>query len=126
MSELRRIVHVESGETLVERARWCDTFTNKLRGFMLRRELATGEGLILVENRESRLNTAIHMLFVFFSLGVLWVDDGGRVVDSVVAQPWRLSYTPQAPARYVIEGHPQIIDHVAIGDYVRFIEISGG
>lgn len=126
MSELRRIVHVESGETLVERARWCNTFATKLRGFTLRRELESGEGLVLVESRESRINTAIHMLFVFFSLGVLWVDDGGCVVDAVVAQPWRLSYTPQAPARYVIEGQPQIIDRVAVGDHVRFIEISGG
>lgn len=126
MTDLRRIVHVESGETIVERARWCDTFASKLRGFTLRRELEPGEGLVLVESRESRLNTAIHMLFVFFNLGVLWVDEGGRVVDSVIAKPWRLSYTPQAPARYVVEGHPQLTNRVAVGDHLRFIEITGG
>lgn len=123
MSKLRRIVHVESGETIVARARWCDSFASKLRGFTLRRELEPGEGLVLVESRESRISTAIHMLFVFFNLGVLWVDEEGCVVDSVVAQRWRLSYTPQAPARYVVEGHPQITDRVAVGDHVRFSEL---
>lgn len=126
MSGLRRVVHVESGDTVVERALWCDTFASKLRGFTLRRELEPDEGLVLVEKRESRISTAIHMLFVFFNLGVLWVDERGRVVDSVVARPWRLSYTPQAPARYVVEGHPQLIEQVAIGDHLHFIEVTGG
>lgn len=120
-----RIEHVESGETLVERARWCKSFASKLRGFTWRRELQAGEGLVLVEKRESRVNTAIHMLFVFFELGVLWVNDEGRIVDKVLAKPWRPSYTAQAPARYVVEAGPAILEQVTVGDHVRFIELSG-
>ena len=116
----RRIVHAPTGRTLVRRARWCDRFSSKLRGFTFRRALAPDEGLVLVEERESRLNTAIHMLFVFFDLGVIWVGDDGRVVDKVRARPWRLSYAPQAPARYVIEGDPDLLEQVEIGDRVRF------
>ena len=64
----------------------------------------------------------IHMLFVFFDLGVIWVNDAGQVVDKVLAQPWRLSYAPQAPARYVIELHPSLLDEVQIGEKIVFGE----
>lgn len=122
----RRIEHVESGRTLVESAHWCDSFASKLRGFTFRRELRPGEGLVLVEKRDSRINTAIHMLFVFFDLGVIWVDGDGCVVDKTLARPWRLSYTPSAAARYVVEAEPEVIEQVSVGDHLRFIEIQGG
>ena len=120
MSKQCRIRHEPSGVVLVEHARWCDTFWSRLRGFTGRRDLAPGEGLVLVERAESRVATAIHMLFVFTDLGVLWVNDAGEVVDAVRARPWRLSYTPQAPARYVVEGDPGLLARVALGDRVRF------
>ena len=120
MNGYRRIVHAATGETIVARARWCNTFASKLRGFTFRREPPAGEGLVLVEAKESRINTSIHMLFVSFELGVIWVDSAGAVVDKALARPWRLSYAPQAPARYVIEGRPEILERVAIGDKVRF------
>jgi uncharacterized membrane protein (UPF0127 family) len=126
MSSQRRIEHVSSTQILVERARWCDSFASKLRGFTLRRQLDAGEGLVLVEKRESRINSAIHMLFVFCDLGVLWLDAQGRVVDKVVAKPWRLSYTPAAPAQYVVESHPHIVDRAQVGDQLRFIDPAGG
>ena len=109
----------------MQTARWCNTFVCKLRGFTLRRELKPGEGLVLVEKHQSRVSTAITMLFVFFDLGVLWVNDHGRVVDTALARPWRLSYTPRAPALYAVEGHPNIIEKIKIGDHVRFIELTG-
>ena len=123
MDHYRRIVHVESGRVLVEKARWCDGFASKLRGFLFRRALANGEGLVLVERRDSRMSTAIHMLFVFLDLGVIWVNGEGEIVDTVQAQPWRLSYAPQAPARFVIEAHPDVLHQVAVGDHVRFEEL---
>lgn len=126
MATYRRIQHVESGQILVPRARWCDTFGAKLRGFTFRRELAPGEGLVLVEDKESRLNTSIHMLFVNFALGVIWVNEEGAVVDTVLARPWRLSYLPRAAARYVVEAHPNVLQQVKSGEHIRFLEITGG
>ena len=117
----RQIVHVESGEVLIPQAKWCDSFGTKLRGFTFRRELGPQDGLVLVETRDNRVNTAIHMLFVFFELGVIWVNDAGEVVGTVVAQPWRLSYVPPAPARYVIEGQPELVNRVKVGDHIQFL-----
>lgn len=122
MSTYRKIIHQESGRTLVEQALWCNTFLTKLRGFTFRRTWKPGDGLVLVEGSDSRISTSIHMLFVFFDLGVLWVNDSGQLVDKTVAKPWRLSYVPQAPARYVIESHPDIVDQVSVGDMIAFSE----
>lgn len=120
MVAYRRVIHAESGEVLVSRARWCDSFGSKLRGFTLRRTLAPDDGLVLVQSGESRINSAIHMLFVFFDLGIVWVNDAGEVVDTALARPWRLHYAPRAPARYVVEAHPDVLSQVQIGDSIRF------
>jgi uncharacterized membrane protein (UPF0127 family) len=117
----RQIVHIESGAILIPQAKWCDSFGSKLRGFTFRRQLGLQDGLVLVEAKDNRVNTAIHMLFVFFDLGVIWVNDVGEVVGTVVAKPWRLSYVPPAPARYVIEGQPDLLNRVKVGDHIQFV-----
>ena len=111
---------VENQSILIPQAAWCASFGSKLRGFTFRRHLGEQDGLVLVEKSESRLNTAIHMLFVFFDLGVIWVDAQGVIVGKALAKPWRLSYTPPQPAQYVIEGHPSILQQVQIGHHVEF------
>lgn len=125
MAAYRRVLHAETGRPLVRRARWCNSFLSRLAGFTFRRRLEPGEGLVLVEKKESRVTTAIHMLFVFVSLGVIWVNKDGEVVDTTVARPWRLSYAPRAPARYVIETHPDVLQAVSVGDRVQFVESQG-
>jgi uncharacterized membrane protein (UPF0127 family) len=121
MTEYRRIHNTTRNKTLLARAKWCDNFTSKLRGFTFRRYLAEDEGLVLVEGSDNRVSTGIHMLFVFFDLAVIWVNNERQVVDTVLARPWRPAYVPQAPARYVIEGHPRLLDEVAVGEHVEFI-----
>lgn len=116
--------HSEKQTILLPKVRWCDTFGSKLRGFTFKPTLAPDEGLVLVEASDSRLTTSIHMLFVSFDLGVLWVNDAGVVVDTVLAKSWALSYAPKAPARYVIELHPSLLSQVTIGDHIQFQELS--
>jgi len=122
MVTYRQLWHVENGRVLLNRLKWCDSFGSKLRGFTFRRSLSPADGLVLGEKSDSRLSTAIHMLFVFFDLGVIWVNEAGEVVDVVVARPWRPSYAPQAPARYVIELHPSLLPQVRLGDHLQFLD----
>ena len=118
-----QVVTEEDGQVLLERGRWCNTFGSRLRGLTFRRALAPGEGLILVEKEDSRVNAGITMLFTFIDLGVIWVNDAGEVVDTTIARPWRPSYLPQAPARYAIEADPAVLGQVSVGDRLRFVEI---
>jgi len=105
-------------EVLV-RARWCDSALCRLRGLTFRRRLTPGEGLVLVETVESRLGTSIHMMGVFFSLGVLWINNHNCVVDTRLAKPGGL-YFPRSSARYVLEADPSILQQVRTGDVLEF------
>ena len=124
MSAYRQIVIENNGRILAKRAKWCNTFLTKLRGFTFRRTLAADDALVRVYGADSSINSAIHMFFVPFDLGVIWVNDAGEVVDTVVAKSWRPSYAPQAPARYIIELHPDLLPQVQVGDRIRFAEAS--
>ena len=105
------------------RVRRCSSFLCRLRGLMLRRRLRADETLLLVGQRESRLDAAIHMLFVFFPIAALWLDAEGRVVDARLARPFRPLYIPRAPARDVLEGPPALLDRVVVGDRLYFSEV---
>ncbi len=107
------------GTPLPLRVRRCDTFLCRLRGLTFRRALAPDEGLLFVESQESRVGTSIHMLFVFFSIGVVWLASDGTVVDKVLAKPFRVYYAPQKPAQYFLEGPPAILAWVEVGDRLR-------
>ncbi len=101
-------------------ALYCDSFLGRLRGLMFRSSLAPEQGLLLVESRESRIDTAIHMLFVFMDLAVIWINSEKVVVDTVLARSWRPAYAPRQPARYILEIHPDRLGEFKIGDHLEF------
>jgi uncharacterized membrane protein (UPF0127 family) len=87
---------------------------------MFRAPLAPGQAFILVEARDGRLSTSIHMLCVSFSIAAVWIDRDGQVVDKALARPWRPYYASRAPARYILETSPEFLERVVIGDGVVF------
>jgi uncharacterized membrane protein (UPF0127 family) len=111
------------GDVVLVRARWCSGFGAKLRGLTFRRRLEPGTGVVLVEGRPARLSTAIHMAFVFFPLGVAWLDADGRVVDCRLARPWRI-YVPHSSAKFVLEGPPEMLECLGLGECIAFDESS--
>ncbi len=111
----------EQDDVLPLRVRWCSSFGCRLRGLTFRRHLANDEGLLFVEAKESRLGTAIHMAFVFFSIGVVWLDANVVVVDKVLARPFRPFYASRAPARYFLEGPPALLAWMRVGERYRIV-----
>ena len=112
----------ETGRPLV-RARWCSSFSCRLRGLTFRRKLNPGEGLLLVDRSESRLNASIHMWMVFFPIGVIWLDSDQCVVDAKVAKSWRV-YLPAGPAQYILEGEPSIVNGIEVGDHLGWQDVE--
>jgi uncharacterized membrane protein (UPF0127 family) len=104
------------------RARFCDRFACQLRGLTFRRSLAADEGLLLVQARESRLDAAIHMLFMYLDITVVWLDASKQVVDVQLARRWRPYYAPQAPAQYILETGTSWYDNFNVGDQIEFKE----
>lgn len=110
-----RLCH-EDGTPLPLDVRRCDTFFCRLRGLQFRRALPDGEGLLFIHPAESRTATSIHMFFVFFDIGVIWLAADGTVVDAQLAKPFRPYYAPRAAAKYFLEGPPALLDWVQIGE----------
>jgi uncharacterized membrane protein (UPF0127 family) len=116
------LVNRTTGQTLTPRVKMCDTFWTKLRGLMFRRALDPGEALVFCYKGESTAETSVHMFFCFFSIAVVWLDAERRVVDKVLAKPFRPYYAPKKPAQYFVEGDPRLLEEVQIGDQLAFEE----
>lgn len=115
------IVRRESGQTLLRSVRWCSSSWCRFRGLQFRRRLRGSEAILLVHQQESVLQSSIHMLFVFFPIAAIWIDSMGRVTSAQLARPWRLFYASGSPAQYVLEGHPDLLGRVQVGDELNFI-----
>lgn len=86
---------------------------------MFRTRLDPDGGLLLVEQRDSRLDTSIHMLFVNFDLAVFWINSNMMVADKIIAKSWRPAYFPKAKAKYTLELHTNRWNDYEIGDEVE-------
>ncbi len=102
------------------RAKNCETFFCRLKGLMFTNQIDPGEGLLLVHKKESLSNAAIHMFFVGMDLGVIWLNAELVVVDRVRAKSWAPYYSPQAPARLILEIHPERLAEFQLGDRLSF------
>ena len=123
MSQYRVIRDATSGEVVLSRARWCASFMCHLKGLMFRKSLPPGEGLLFVNRRESVSGASIHMLFMRFNIGVVWLDKNGMVVDAKVAKVWRPVYAPQRAAQYYLEANVDVLDRIKVGDVLTFDEV---
>jgi uncharacterized membrane protein (UPF0127 family) len=120
---MSRYLHIHNSVhpiNLPARVKYCGSFLCRLRGYTFSSHIEPDEGLLLVQSRDSRIDTSIHMLFVPFALTVVWIDTAMNVVDKVLAQPWHLAYFPANPARYILEIHPGRWDDYRVGDQVEF------
>ena len=87
---------------------------------MFQKELAPSGGLLMVQGSESKANAAIHMFFVYMDLGVIWLNSSQKIVDIQLAKSWQPMYTPQFPAKYILEIHPRRLAEFTIGDQLSF------
>ena len=105
-------------------AELCDTFFCQLRGLTFRRSLPDDEGLIFVQSRVGRLDAAIHMLFMWMDITVVWLNESKQVVDVCLARKWRPIYMPSAPAMYILELSAGWQQYFSVGDQIEFDETS--
>lgn len=121
---MKYVTIVNHSATLISplQAGYCASFLHRLRGLTFRSHLPLEEGLLLVQDRDNRLDASIHMFMVWMDLGVVWINTAGEVVDIILAKSWHPAYIPKSPARYVLEIHPNRLAEFHIGDKVTFEE----
>lgn len=98
---------------------YCSSFIQRLKGLMFHPPLSMQEGILLVYNHDSRVDTSIHMLGVFTDLTVVWINSRNVVVDVILAKRGKVAYFPQKPARYVLEISPARLNDFRIGDRIQ-------
>lgn len=114
------LLNERTGQTLARHVVLCNTFWRRLKGLMFMRVLPTDHAYLFVYPRESIADTTIHMFFVPFPIAVIWLDRERRVVDKVLARPWRPFYAPRRAAQYFVEGDPGLLERVSVGDRLAF------
>jgi len=124
MNDYRIVRNIRTGQILLPRVRLCTSYWCHFVGLQFRPSLPADEGLLFVTRSESFVNSAIHMLNMFFAIGVVWLDRNGMVVDKQLAKPWRLAYAPKTPAQFYLEANIGILSVVELGDVLRFDEVS--
>ena len=104
--------------------KFCESFISRLKGLMFSKQIPLDQGIILVENKESKINTSIHMMFMNFDLTVLWLDKELVVVDKVLAKRWVPIYLPKFRAKYVVELHSNQFSNFSIGDQLVLSDLQ--
>ena len=104
---------ISKNKEIFSNARFVDGF-----GLMFKRKLKKEEAVILRLARESRIYSSIHMIFVFYSIYVVWLDKNKVVVDIKKAYPFQPFLMSKKGSMYVIEScyKPELI----IGDNLEF------
>jgi uncharacterized membrane protein (UPF0127 family) len=85
--------------------------------------LGNFEGILLVEESESRINSSIHMFFMRFDIAVIWINSKFQVVDVQIARKWHPFYIPAAASKFTLETHPDRLSDFRIGDILSFNEV---
>jgi uncharacterized membrane protein (UPF0127 family) len=79
------MIRTEDGEVLAEEHGVADSFVSRAVGVMFRSSFP-GDALVFEFSRERRVG--IHMVFVLFSIDVVFLDDEGVVVSKKTLRPW--------------------------------------
>lgn len=76
----------ENGSIVCERCVLADTALARMRGLLGRRELPSGEGILL------KPASSVHMAFMRFPIDAVFLDGDSRVVKVAAdLQPWRVA-----------------------------------
>ncbi|MDP2750455.1 MAG: DUF192 domain-containing protein [Nanoarchaeota archaeon] len=75
---------------------------NKALGLMFSSQKKIKNKAIVFEFKKEQI-VALHMLFVFYPIDVLFLDKNKKVVETTTLKPFCLCYVPQKKAKYVIE-----------------------
>ncbi len=104
---------------LIEKTRVADSFLKRLKGLMFSKK--PDYALIFELEKESRIGGSIHMLFVFFSIDVIYLNSEKKVVDiKLNLRPGALNYTPKKPSKYFIEFLAGTVQGISLNDELEW------
>jgi len=109
-----------SGKEIIKKVKIADSGLGRLKGLMFEDQEKFNYALVMIMPKEGQLEASIHMMFVFFPIDILFLNNEKKVVDKVTLNPFHPNYTPKKAAKYVIELPKGQAKKVKIGDKVSW------
>jgi uncharacterized protein len=93
-----------SKKTIMNKIKIAKTFYSKFKGLMFESKKKFDYALVFEFTQKGTTINAIHMLFVFFSIDAVFLNENKKVIEiKKNLKPWTLFYAPKKPAKYLIE-----------------------
>lgn len=106
-------------KNLLAELKLCNTIFSKFKGLIFTRKLKNKQGIIIPLNQEKISQAAIHMLFVFYNIDVLWLDKDYKIVDlRRNLKPFTFA-KPRNKAKYIVELPADSTSNINIGSKLQ-------
>lgn len=92
-----------NGKTIMKKVKLATTPLERMKGLMFEDEKKFNYALVFTSPNEGKLESSLHMMFVFFPIAAVFLDSNKIVVDKTTLTPFTVNYTPKKAAKYVIE-----------------------
>jgi uncharacterized membrane protein (UPF0127 family) len=112
---------LHQGKILLGDMHYAATPFETFRGLMFADSARIAKGICLVmrHRHDVRIAASVTTFFCRRPLEILFVNSQLEVVDKVVLPPWRASYTPARPAKFIIESAVGSFAGIAPGEHVE-------
>lgn len=119
---MSKLIH--KNKVILNEMKYLDTIFGLASGLMFsgKKKIKNGVCLKMPVKKDSTFSCAVTMHFVFFPLEIIFVNSKMKVVDKVILKPWKTSYVPKAPCKYIIESKVGTFKDIKLNDSVK-IEI---
>lgn len=109
-----------NGKALIRKVKIAHSLLQKAKGLMFENKGKFDYALVFVLKNKSKIEASVHMLFVFFPIGIIFLNEEKKVIEKVMLKPWTLNYTPKKPANYFIEVPTKYLNKVKINDKISW------
>lgn len=108
-------------KTILKEMKYATSIIDISKGLMFASidKVKNGMCLVLPSRKNQKFQSSVTMLFCFYPYEIIFVNAKFEVVDKTLLKPWKLSYTPKKPCKYVIESWDGTFKNIKIGDKVE-------
>jgi len=97
------LYNVTRKKIIIKKIKFADTEAKQAIGLMFSRKSKFNYCLIFSRPTSSILGSSIHMMFVFYPISVIFLNERKKVVDIKKKVIPFLFYSPKKPAKYILE-----------------------
>jgi uncharacterized membrane protein (UPF0127 family) len=103
------------GKLIADHVKAANTFWERFVGLMGKKQLNSGEGLLLYHC------SSIHCFFMRFPIDVVYLSSDNKILEIETVKPWRIGRIVRG-AKHVLELPAGAADRAMIGEALKILE----